>query len=127
MNFLRQNAKGTTGARGSILSSPLSTTKRNLVTAGLQSAVQRVFAESPQHQRVAAAAASSLVCAAPSDAIDNNAYLSISSCYENEQVSDGASIEYDILGLAQSMLDASVSCVPDDLLMKLNVEKGGRR
>ena len=76
---------------------------------------------------MAAAAASSLVCAAPSDAVDNNAYLSISSCYENEQVSDGASIEYDILGLAQSMLDASVSCVPDDLLMKLNVTKGGRR
>lgn len=72
-----------------------------------------------------AAAAASLVCAAPYDAIDTS--LSILSDFEHEQLSDGAAVEYDILGLAQSMLDATVPCVPDELLMQLNVEKGGRR
>ena len=70
--------------------------------------------------KAAVASAASLACAAP---IESNI-----SIWNREEVDElGASLDFDILGLAQSMLDASVECVPDELLLKLDVPKGGRR
>lgn len=103
------------------LSVSLHVTRRVKHNAKVQSREIRLSAKGAIRS---AASLAPIVCATSADAFRGpNLYR------ELEDVPDdvASSHDYDILGLAQSMLDASVESVPDELLAKLQVPKGGRR